>query len=143
MHNSAHALASPLAGACLDLAHLSRQTGGDLSLQHELLILFTARSAEIVAQIYALAGAPAQQRKQLCDLAHQLRGSALAIGTFDVATAAEAVERAFEPTSGPEIPAPLPGVSPEAALGELAAAHAEALSAIAAHVERLQAQLTD
>jgi HPt (histidine-containing phosphotransfer) domain-containing protein len=83
------------APALLDRAHLWRQTEGDLPLQRELLEIFRPRAAEIVDRLCALAAMQPLQDTPLCDLAHQLRGSALAIGAFGVAAEAEAVECAF------------------------------------------------
>jgi HPt (histidine-containing phosphotransfer) domain-containing protein len=80
----------------LDLAHLARQTGGDLSLERELLDLFRTRTPELVAKMRHLAGA--SQSSAVCDLAHQLRGSSLALGAEFVAAAAETVEQVFSGT---------------------------------------------
>ncbi len=66
-------------GARLDLAHLSRQCFGDKSLEIELLLQFRIQSLSIATQSTA-------------DLAHRLRGSALAIGAGKVARAAATVE---------------------------------------------------
>ncbi len=65
--------------APLDLAHLSRQCFGDKSLEIELLLQFRIQSLSIATQSTA-------------DLAHRLRGSALAIGAGKVARVAATVE---------------------------------------------------
>ncbi len=105
----------------IDLVHLARQTMGDQALEIELLELFDGQSARIVAQ---LAGARAGDAKLRGDLAHTLRGSALAIGAGRVARTAQAYEAlcAAEP--------PSEGVA-NAALEALVEAVAEARAAIA------------
>ncbi len=75
----------------IDLVHLARQTDGDESLEAELLAMFD-RQAEKLAERVKLVDLPRRARG---DIAHRLRGSALAIGAFAVARAAEAVEAAF------------------------------------------------
>ncbi|MBV9636662.1 MAG: Hpt domain-containing protein [Methylobacteriaceae bacterium] len=66
----------------IDRSHLSRQTLGDTALQRELLAIFDRRSEDLVGR---LAGAQPEARR---DLAHGLKGSALAIGATRVAAAA-------------------------------------------------------
>ncbi len=70
----------------IDLVHLSRQCQGDQSLGEELLGLFRrlagAEAARLSDPKFALKA----------EVAHKLRGSALAIGAGRVARAAEAVE---------------------------------------------------
>lgn len=102
----------------IDLVHLARATDGDESLESELLAMFD-RQAEKLAERVTFADLP---RRARADIAHRLRGSALAIGAFAVAEAAEAVETAFEGEGG----------EPEAALAALAEAVAQARAAIAA-----------
>src|SRR5271156_229050 len=75
----------------IDLVHLARQTDGDSLLEGELLGLFHRQAAELIAEL-APRGAPARAR---ADIAHKLRGSALAMGAGRVAEAARAVELAF------------------------------------------------
>ena len=72
----------------IDLAHLSRMTLGEHSLEREVLALFD-RQTEILLPRIRLAEARAA-----ATLAHTLKGSALGIGAFRVARAAEGVERA-------------------------------------------------
>ncbi len=117
---------------CLDLAHLSRQTAGDRLLQRELLELFRLRSAELVDRMRAMAEEPQLEHMPLRDLAHQLKGSALSLGAFGVAAAAENVESAFAPGSvSHDISAG------KAALAALAAALALSLAEIEAHLKPL------
>jgi HPt (histidine-containing phosphotransfer) domain-containing protein len=78
----------------IDLAHLSRMTLGDESLEQEVLAMFSAQSAKLLDMLAALppeAGA----------LAHTLKGSAKAIGAFAVAEAAGRLEAALAVSSDP------------------------------------------
>jgi HPt (histidine-containing phosphotransfer) domain-containing protein len=105
----------------IDLVHLARQTMGDEALEIELLELFDSQSARIVAQ---LAGTQAKDAKCLGDLAHTLRGSALAVGAGRVARTAQAYE-ALQNERSPRQSAV------NAALAALSGAVAEARAAIA------------
>ena len=78
---------SPPPGASaqvIDTQHLFRMTLGELSLQREVLALFDRQADILLPRIRR--GAPA--------VAHTLKGSAVGIGAFEVARAAEAVEHA-------------------------------------------------
>jgi HPt (histidine-containing phosphotransfer) domain-containing protein len=102
----------------IDLVHLARQTDGDSLLEGELLGMFDRQAAKLIAEL-ARGGAPARAR---ADIAHTLRGSALAIGADRVAVAARAVEHALG--AG--------GAEPRAEVAELSEAVDEARAAIAA-----------
>ena len=80
----------------LDLVHLARATDGDESLEAELLAMFDRQSEKLMERV-KLSDLP---RRARADIAHRLRGSALAIGAFAVARAAEAAEVAFEAEGG-------------------------------------------
>jgi HPt (histidine-containing phosphotransfer) domain-containing protein len=69
----------------IDHAHLARMTLGDRSLEREVLAMFAGQSTGLMESLSAL---PANAS----DLAHTLKGSAMAIGAFRVADAAEWVE---------------------------------------------------
>ena len=73
----------------VDLVHLARQAMGDQALERELLELFNHQSAKIISQLAAALGRDA---KFCGDLAHTLRGSALAVGAGRVARTAQAYE---------------------------------------------------
>jgi len=104
----------------IDLVHLARQTDGDLALQQELLALFDKQSASLLAQ----SSDRSAERRRRADAAHQLKGSALAVGAGAVARAAAAVEAALAGgVTGPE--------AVESALAALAAAVAAARAALA------------
>src|SRR6476619_1909844 len=69
----------------IDLEHLGRMTLGDAGLEREVLAMFAAQAAGLIAALAAMpedAGA----------LVHTLKGSARAIGAFAVADAAERLE---------------------------------------------------
>jgi HPt (histidine-containing phosphotransfer) domain-containing protein len=106
----------------IDLVHLARQTMGDQALEIELLELFDAQSARIISH---LSGAQAGDAKLCGDLAHTLRGSALAIGANRVARTAQAYE-ALRMERSPS------AASLDGALTALRGAVAEARASIAA-----------
>jgi HPt (histidine-containing phosphotransfer) domain-containing protein len=72
----------------IDRAHLARMTLGDPGLEREELAMFAGQSASLVDH---LAGSP----PNAADLAHTLKGSAMAIGAFRVADAADWLETAL------------------------------------------------
>ena len=82
----------------IDLVHLARQTMGDSALEFELLEMFDRQSARIVEQLIETDRADA---KAQADLAHKLRGSALALGARRVADAALAYEQ-WRRSGGPD-----------------------------------------
>jgi hypothetical protein len=75
--------------ALLDVAHLARQTQGDLALEREVLTLFMRLS---VTQFVRLGEARDDAERR--QVAHSLLGSALGIGAFSVADRARTIERA-------------------------------------------------
>ena len=70
----------------VDLAHLSRQTMGDRSLEQEVLSMFLHQAKNVREKICA---APEAER---LSLAHGLKGAARGIGAFRVADIAGDVE---------------------------------------------------
>jgi HPt (histidine-containing phosphotransfer) domain-containing protein len=98
----------------LDHKHLQRMTLGDAGLEREVLAMFSAQSLRLIATLAALpvdAGA----------LAHTLKGSARAIGAFEVADASDRLEALLAS-----------GGDPSEALAELKDAVAQACSAVEA-----------
>ena len=83
----------PGAERAIDLVHLACQTHGDRALEMELLALF-ARQAEKIAARLAQPALPGEAQAR-ADLAHTLRGSALAVGAPGVAEAAGRCEQAM------------------------------------------------
>ncbi len=72
----------------LDLVHLACQTLGNRELEAEVLRMFLRQSLVQLQQI-----ATAQTPRELSAAAHQLLGSARAIGAWGVAECAEAIEQ--------------------------------------------------
>jgi len=71
----------------IDREHLARQTMGDAALARELLDMFAEQAVRLAGEIRAEADG-----RRRGDLAHTLKGSARALGAWEVASAAEAVE---------------------------------------------------
>ena len=81
----------------IDFEHLERMTLGDAGLTQEVLAMFSAQSAKLIA---TLATRPADADA----LAHTLKGSARAIGAFGVADAATRLEAALADGADPSGP---------------------------------------
>jgi HPt (histidine-containing phosphotransfer) domain-containing protein len=105
----------------LDRDYLFRQTFGDRNLERELLNLFHDQAAHILRLIRELTG---EEHRRKADLAHNLKGAALAIGADRVAQAATHYENAVAEASP----------AAEAAWQELNEAVSEALDFIKALV---------
>jgi HPt (histidine-containing phosphotransfer) domain-containing protein len=102
----------------IDFEHLKRMTLDDSGLEQEVLAMFAAQSARLMA---ALATVPADADA----LAHTLKGSARAIGAFGVAEAAARLEAVVAN-----------GADPSSQLTELGDAVALARAAIEAVLRR-------
>lgn len=92
--NGRPVFASPAGENCMqahsrpvDLVHLARQTGGDRSLEEEVLQLFLRQAASISRQMKS--NGDSEHIKQA---AHNIKGAARAVGAFDVAACADALE---------------------------------------------------
>ncbi|MBX9823818.1 MAG: Hpt domain-containing protein [Xanthobacteraceae bacterium] len=72
----------------IDTEHLSRMTLGERSLEREVLALFDRQADMLLPRIRR------GDRAVAAASAHTLKGSAVGIGAFGVARAAEAVEQA-------------------------------------------------
>ena len=70
----------------IDIEHLQRMTLGERELEREVLMLFVQQSTDLLARLEKLP-------REGASLAHTLKGSALGIGAFAVAEAAESLER--------------------------------------------------
>ena len=111
------AAAKPL----MDMAHLARMTLGERSLEREILQLFDRQSDILLARMRAATPT------NVSGYAHTLKGSALGIGAWRIADAAEAVELA----SGRRAAQVKKAVDTlESAIGETRAAIAELLRAM-------------
>ena len=113
----------------VDLVHLSRQCQGDPGLEEELLGLFARLSAPLVAQM----SDPHTGLERKADIAHKLRGSAMAIGAGRVARAAEAIEAMARSAPGGD----RPGDEQEAAASRAVAALRAAVVEAVGQIERL------
>jgi HPt (histidine-containing phosphotransfer) domain-containing protein len=102
----------------IDIEHLRRATLGDANLEREVLGMFAKQAAHLVG---ALAALPPEASA----LAHTLKGSARAIGAFQVADHADGLEAAIRD-----------GGDGAQALAELNAAVAQAQAAIEAILAR-------
>src|SRR5436190_22825198 len=85
----AETAAPPLAPdrQAIDLAQLSRMTLGERSLEQEVLALFDLQAGILLARMRH------EAPNVVAVLAHTLTGSARGVGAWNVAAAAEAVER--------------------------------------------------
>lgn len=79
--------------SAIDTAHLSRMTLGDHALEIQVLELFDRQADLLTARMREVAPAG------VATLAHTLTGSARGIGAWQVAAAAEALERAVGETT--------------------------------------------
>lgn len=86
-------MALKTSAAPFDLVGLSRQTAGDASLERELLAMFGIQAGEILARLSDARRLAAHQ--QQAELAHRLRGSALAVCALEVADMAGQLEVAL------------------------------------------------
>jgi HPt (histidine-containing phosphotransfer) domain-containing protein len=103
----------------IDLVRLARQCLGDQDLERELLVMFERQAARVIGR---LTSAASEDFKLRADLAHTLKGSALAVGAQRVADAAARIETLCEERAGASTVA--------AALASLAGAVSEAREAI-------------
>src|SRR6202012_5202202 len=74
----------------VDLAHLSRYTGGDAALNAEVLQLFVDQAGELVGKLDGVL--EIGDAKGWKHLTHSLKGDARGIGAFAMADAAAAAE---------------------------------------------------
>jgi HPt (histidine-containing phosphotransfer) domain-containing protein len=87
-----------MTGTPVDLSHLARYTGGDKSLNAEILRLFNGQLGEMVEQLLTVL----QQRdaRKWREVTHTIKGAARGVGAFamgDAAAAAEPVDPATSP----------------------------------------------
>lgn len=92
-----------VAQAPIDLVHLARQCLGDRALETELLGLFERQAQAIIASLSQMPPRIGIQAR--ADLAHTLKGSALAVGARRVAAAAQAYENAAARNTAAQIAA--------------------------------------
>jgi len=85
----------------LDHVYLVRQCQDDLELAKELLVLFRVQSLEALAH---LSGSAPSALESTANVAHKLRGSALAVGAGRVSSAASAIEERARVACGQPCP---------------------------------------
>ena len=79
-----------MSGAVVDLNHLARYTGGDQTLNAEILRLFDGQVDELVARLQGIL--EARDAKSWKVAIHTLKGAARGIGAFGLGDAAAAAE---------------------------------------------------
>jgi len=79
-----------MADTPIDMSHLSRYTGGDRTLNTEILKLFNGQLTDMVGQLLTVL----QQRdvRKWREVTHTLKGAARGVGAFAVGEAAAAAE---------------------------------------------------
>ena len=105
----------------VDLVHLARYTLGERALECEVLGLFSTQSIVYVARLRA-----SRSDEEWREAAHSLKGSALAVGAWRAAEAAQDAEA---------LPADAAHSSRTACLSEIEASVAEANAFIASFVQ--------
>jgi Hpt domain len=115
----------------LDLVHLARHCLGDHDLEDELLGLFRVQSRALAAQ---LSDPGLSSLESKANIAHKLRGSALAIGAGRVADAALRIEEIATPTGDRG----QPGADELTDLAQATAALNSAVAEAVAEIERIR-----
>ncbi len=79
-----------MAAAPVDLDHLARYTGGDRTLNTEILKLFDGQVSEMVGQLLSIL----EQRdaRKWREVTHTIKGAARGVGAFAMGEAAAAAE---------------------------------------------------
>ncbi|HTP75872.1 MAG TPA: Hpt domain-containing protein [Rhizomicrobium sp.] len=75
----------------IDMDHLARYTGGDATLNAEILRLFEAQANELVGKLRAIL--EARDAKSWKEVTHTIKGAARGVGAFALADAAAACEK--------------------------------------------------
>ncbi len=74
----------------IDLDHLARYTGGEKTLNAEILKLFDCQVTEMVGQLNAVI--EVRDAKRWREIAHTIKGAARGVGAFGMGEAAAAAE---------------------------------------------------
>ena len=115
----------------LDLVHLARHCLGDHGLEDELLGLFRLQSLALAAQ---LSDPSLSSLESKANIAHKLRGSALAVGAGRVARAAGRIEE-FAVAAGDSVRS---GTDELVAMARATAALNSAVAEAVAEIERIR-----
>jgi HPt (histidine-containing phosphotransfer) domain-containing protein len=88
-----------MADAPVDLVHLARYTGGDRTLNAEILRLFDGQLGDMVGQLLTVL----QQRdaRKWREITHTIKGAARGVGAFAMGDAAATAEP-VDPTTSPD-----------------------------------------
>jgi len=88
-----------MADAPVDLVHLARYTGGDRTLNAEILRLFNGQLGDMVGQLLTVL----QQRdaRKWREITHTIKGAARGVGAFAMGDAAATAEP-VDPTTSPD-----------------------------------------
>jgi len=86
---------SPLCSPAIDRDHLARYTLGNSEIESEILELFCEQSMKLLAQLKS-----AETQADWSFATHSLKGSARAVGAWEVGREAEGLER-LEPQAEP------------------------------------------
>jgi len=79
------------ANAVIDLEHLARYTGGDATLNAEILRLFDSQASELVVRLRTIL--ESRDAKSWKEVTHTIKGAARGVGAFALADAAAQCER--------------------------------------------------
>lgn len=79
-----------MADTPVDLAHLARYTGGDKSLNAEILRLFDGQISEMVEQLQSIIAQ--RDQKKWRQVTHTIKGAARGVGAFAMGQAAADAE---------------------------------------------------
>jgi HPt (histidine-containing phosphotransfer) domain-containing protein len=83
----------------VDLAHLARYTGGDKSLNAEILRLFDGQISEMVEQLQSIIAQ--RDPKKWRQITHTIKGAARGVGAFAMGQAAADAEP-VDPSAHPD-----------------------------------------
>ena len=100
-----------MAEAPVDLAHLARYTGGEKSMNGEILRLFDSQISTMVAELNGLL--QTQDGKRWREIAHTIKGAARGVGAFEMGDAAAKAEP-VDPANQPEAKAAVAKLESEA-----------------------------
>jgi HPt (histidine-containing phosphotransfer) domain-containing protein len=79
-----------MAASAIDLEHLARYTGGEKSLNAEILRLFDSQIAGMVVELNTLLASRDSRRWR--EIAHTIKGAARGVGAFEMGEAAAKAE---------------------------------------------------
>ena len=95
----------------IDLEHLARYTGGEKTLNAEILRLFDSQVTDMVGQLNAVV--EVRDGKRWREIAHTIKGAARGVGAFGMGEAAAAAEP-IDPTNAEKAKAAIATLQTEA-----------------------------